>query len=131
LARAITAPVRAAAKVGASPAAPTMALITQSAGRPAASVIAADPAAASTPLPSSRRRSSGKAAPSSIMAIRGRQRTACSASSPTLRPAAKATNSTSEPALSSRSRVETPTDPVEPKIDTRRAVLMRTVPTGG
>ena len=54
LARRRSRPARAAARVGARPAAPTMAAITQSAPPPAASTIAAAPAAASTPEPASR-----------------------------------------------------------------------------
>ena len=47
------APRRIAAKVGASPAAPTIPAITHSAGRSAASVSASAPQAASIPVPAS------------------------------------------------------------------------------
>jgi hypothetical protein len=53
LASATAAPRRTAASVGPSPAAPTIAAITQSAGRSAASISASSPAAASIPLPAS------------------------------------------------------------------------------
>jgi len=51
LARPTTQPRRKAAKVGARPAAPTMADITQSAGNCAASTTAAEPAAVRMPVP--------------------------------------------------------------------------------
>ena len=54
-----SAPARAAARVGARPATPTMADMTQSAPTAAASATAAAPAAASMPVPARRSRSSG------------------------------------------------------------------------
>ena len=51
LASATTVPRRIAASVGASPAAPTIAAMTHSAGKLAASVSASAPAAAVTPVP--------------------------------------------------------------------------------
>ena len=53
LARAMVAPCLTAASVGSSPSAPTMAAITSSAGRAAASTTACGPAAHSVPLPAS------------------------------------------------------------------------------
>ncbi len=59
LASATMAPRSAAASVGASPAAPVIAAITQSAGRCAASITAASPAPTSMPLPASASLSAG------------------------------------------------------------------------
>lgn len=123
LASAITEPVRAAASVGARPADPTIADITQSAPSAAASLIAAAPAAAPMLEPFSRSRSSGSRLSSSITTWRGRQRLACSASRSTLRPPVSAIISTSAPACSSRSSVDLPTEPVDPRMETVRAAI--------
>ncbi len=123
LARATRVPRLAAVRVGARPAAPTIDDITQEASMSAASVTAALPAAVWMPAPFSRSRSSGSRLSSSITAICGRQARACSARRSTLRPAVRATISTSAPpsrAWVSRSRVETPMEPVEPRTVTER-----------
>ena len=84
LASATTAPRRTAASVASRPAAPTMADITQSAGRAPASATAVAPAATSTPVPLSAAFRSLYLPASPITAWRGRSRFACSASSGTL-----------------------------------------------
>ena len=90
LARPITAPVFTAARVGARPAEPMIADITQSHPKPAASITAASPAAQATPLPFRRWRSSPSSRSSAITAIFGRHSSACSASKATLAPAVSA-----------------------------------------
>ncbi len=130
LARAITAPALAAESVGARPAKPTMADITHWASAAAASATVEAPAPTSIPVPDSRSRSSPSFDSSSITASFGRQRRACSARRSTLRPAVRAWTSTSAPALSSRSRVETPTDPVEPRTLMRRGRFNGPIPGG-
>ena len=120
LASATTAPVRTAASVGGRPAAPMIADITHPAPMPAASMTAPAPAALATPLPARRSRNSPDRPGSAMTASFGRQRRACSARSSTLFPAVRAITSTSaEPcasALAIRSRVEVPTEPVEPRM---------------
>ena len=69
LARASVVPCSRAASPGASPAMPTIADMNHSAGRAAASMIAASPAAASMPLPESAARRSGSRAGSAVTAI--------------------------------------------------------------
>ncbi len=91
LASARVAPCSSAFSPGASPAAPTMADITQSAGRAAASRSAAGPAAASTPLPASASRRSVRSSSWAVTAISAPKLRASRASRAMLRPPLSAT----------------------------------------
>ena len=80
LARPMTAPRLIAARVGSRPAAPTIADITHAAGRAAASITAARPAATSTPVPARADFTVWKCASLPIATKRGRNALACSIS---------------------------------------------------
>ena len=118
-------PGRTAASVGLSPAAPTIAAITQSAGRLAASISASAPAAASMPVPASRVAQLGIAglvgddrelgAMLHAQARRGARRCACR-SAPRPRSAAG-----SRP---TRSSVLSPIEPVAPSTEMRRGRVL-------
>ncbi len=122
LASASVLPWRSARKPGTRPAAPTIALITQSAGRSAASAMASGPAAAATPDPASRSRSSARSEASAQTATSARNSRDISASRATLRPPVRATTrkAPAPPARWIRSTVCSPTDPVAPKIEMLR-----------
>jgi hypothetical protein len=118
LASASVPPWRSARRPGTSPAAPTMPDMTQSAGRSAASAMAAGPAAASTPEPASAARKSGRQSGCAVTATSAPKRRACRASSPTCRPPVRATTCTAPG--TSRSSGFTPIEPVAPKTEIRR-----------
>ncbi len=120
LAKAITAPRRTAAISGFSPAAPTIAAMTQSAGRSAAEITASGPAATSIPLPDSASLSALYPCGSARATKRGRSASACRASNSTLLFAVTASMWNLDGLRWIRSIVLHPTDPVEPRIVTLR-----------
>ena len=127
LASAIVAPWRTAARVGRNPAAPTIADITTSAGRDAASSRAAGPAAASMPDPSSASRSAGSRAGSAVTAISAPSRRAAAARPEMLvLPVTATVRICSGPKASITEMVEAPIDPVTPRMEIRRAIAHQT-----
>ena len=132
LAKARMAPVSAAAQADFNPAAPTMDAMIQSAGRVAASTMASSPAAAVTPVPARASRRSVSLFGSAVTASFGFQRRACSASLAILAPPVRASTSKAPvpvaSACSIRSRVDEPTEPVEPRTVTRRRIKTRPFP---
>ena len=107
--------------VGASPAAPTIALMVQSAGSAAASSKASGPASARTSDPANASRKSCNLLGSAVTATLTRRRFAASASRAILLEPVSATTSnvSAPPARSSKSSVLPPIDPVAPRTLTR------------
>ncbi len=120
LASATRTPRRTAAMVGANPAAPTIAAMTQSDGRAAASTTAAAPAPVAMPLPASASFSSPYCVSSATTAKRAPSRRACSARRAAFLCATSASTWYESGSAPSSSTVLRPTEPVEPRTVTRR-----------
>ena len=124
LAKATAAPRRTASSVGGSPAAPTIAAITQSADMRAASQTASGPAALRMDVPCSAASSAGPASGSATAQNCAFVRIASAARSADWLFAVSATTSNAPwGARSIRSSVARPTEPVAPRIVTVRALM--------